>query len=54
MKEHFVERNACFDDDAPNSKQFVDVYISCHVIIHYKRIQNMFYEHRCCFHTAVV
>ena len=29
---------ACFDGDAPNSKHFVDVYISCNVIIHYKRI----------------
>ena len=49
-----MERNACFDGDSPNSKHFVDVYISCNVIIHYQRIQNMFYEYGCCFHLTVV
>ena len=40
-----MERNGCFDSDAPNSEHFVDVYISCNVIIHYKRIQKLFYEY---------
>ena len=35
IKEHFVERDACFDGDARNSKHFVDVYIPCNVIIYY-------------------
>ena len=52
-KEHFVEKNACFDGDAPNSTFCRHVYfLQCQT--YYKRIQNMFYEYGCCFHITVV
>ena len=50
----FPGRNTCSDGDAPNSKHFVDVYISCNAIVRYRRIQNMFYEYGCRFHITVV